>query len=92
MFPNFRQDLENIFLVNEDKKDELLTKFDSLSAVKKWEVIQADNEVDKLKKIQNGGSRKVSPVGPGINMRVKRAPKKKTRKVKAKAKRGTRKL
>ena len=37
-----------------------------------------------------GGSRKVSPVGPGINMRVKRAPKKKTRK--AKKARGTRKL
>jgi hypothetical protein len=41
-----------------------------------------------------GGSRKVSPVGPGINMRVKRAPKKKTRKMNANAKksRGTRKL
>ncbi len=41
-----------------------------------------------------GGSRKVSPVGPAINMRVKRAPKKKTRKMNAnaKAKRKTRKL
>ena len=43
-------------------------------------------------KTTKGGSRKVSPVGPGINMRVKRAPKKKTRKVKANAKRKTRKL